>query len=145
MSSLRIRESKFVHEPFKSGISVSDIPLALPVVSPSCFQSPILWGLILEQVPWGGCLIWDADPFLLWGELCGCDSPPAVVKGVDYTVSLPLFSSQCGLFFISLLIENLFIFRDSCSCSCCFGVFVGGNKFGIFLLCDLDLDLIKSN
>ena len=46
----------------------------------------------------------------------------------------------------SLLVENLFIFRDSCStCSSCFGVSVGRNKFWIFLLCDLDLDLIKSN
>lgn len=95
MSSLKLRESKFVHEPFKNAISVSHIPLALSDVSLSCFQSLILWGLILEQVPWGGCLIWDADPFLLWGgggHLCGYDSPPAVVKGVLTTLCLCLFS-----------------------------------------------------
>ena len=39
VSSLRLGESKFVHQPFKSGISVSHTPLALPDVKPGIMGS----------------------------------------------------------------------------------------------------------
>lgn len=43
-SVLELRESKFVHKPFKCGVSISYSPSALLNVSPTDFQCRMLWG-----------------------------------------------------------------------------------------------------
>ena len=63
----------------------------------------------------------------------------------DYISSVPLLPS-CGLFFISLLVEDLFgsvavfIFIDGCSTvTCDFGVLGRRGELRVFLLCHLGL------
>lgn len=70
--------SEFVPVPFKRGISISFSLLALLELSPTHFQSQMLWGLIfLVQEEWA-CLIYDLNPLLLREDsLCVGDIPPA--------------------------------------------------------------------
>ena len=108
---LGLGASEFVHKPFKSRVLVSHSPLALPDISPTGFQSYILWKIIfLVQDPRIGSPTWSLDPSLLGGTPAAGDISPLVVAapGVPRPCVCPSYPYQCGLFFISSVIENLF-------------------------------------
>ena len=113
-SVLGLRAYEILHVPFKSGVSVSYSPSALPKMSPTGFQSQMFWGLIsLMQDPQVGCPIWGSDPcslgrismvviFLhLW-----ITNPGMWILTISHLC--PFYLSCYGSFFMSLAAENFF-------------------------------------
>ena len=114
-SALGLRESKFVCNPLKNRVSVSHTPPALPDISPTGFQTQILWVFIFPvQVSQAGepdvelrPLAPQWGPLWLWYPSCLWVAKPGVWVLIRPHLC-PSYPSQWGLFFISLGIENLF-------------------------------------
>lgn len=106
-SVLQFRVCETLCTPFKSGISVSYITLALLNVSFSDFQTGILELVFLHKNPRLGNLIWSLDPSLLREVFYGCDVSHILVldPGVwilmtlhlfPYYLWLPVYIFSCG-------------------------------------------------
>ena len=110
-SVLGLRVSEFVCVSCKREVLASYSRSAALDISPTGFQSQMLWGLVfLVQIPWTGepdvglrLLTCPGGPSQL-----GCPSHLWIAMwGLWVLTRLHLCSSLCGFFFISLVVENL--------------------------------------
>ena len=106
-SVLGLRESEFVHKPFKRGVLVSHSSLAFPNVSPTGFQIQ-LWGLIFLVLVSGlWCPMWGWNSSLLREVLQVCDIHLAFEFPARGMGSPPTHLNEV-FFFIFLIVEELF-------------------------------------
>ena len=123
-------------------VSVSHIPLALLNIILTGFQSCTLLGLVSWCRSSGlGIPMWGSDPLLIRGDHhCVVISLPLVVAVPSVWVLTRLHCAPTShLNILSCRKSVLLVFRSfSEICSYRFGVFVGGGKLRIFLLCFLD-------
>lgn len=75
---LELRVNEFLHEPFESGVSISNSPLALLDINPAGFQNKISWGFIFPGMSPGRRLLMESSNHLLFGRIHEfVISPPA--------------------------------------------------------------------
>ena len=154
-SALGLRESEFVHNPFKIRVSVSPTPPALQDVSPTSFQSQLLWRFIfLVQVLQAG----DPDvglrslgpqwgPLWLWYSLLlSCQARGMCVLTRPHLWS-PIHHNGAFSFYILsyrkyvLWVFKLFLGIVILYIVIVFCVSAGGGELKILLLHNLDLTL----
>lgn len=152
ISVLSLGAREIVCGPFKSRVFVSYSSPAIPDLSPTDYQSQVLWGLIFpvqiprQRVPdmelepltsqGGPWCLWYPSPLWVTTPTFGfqpdCVTAPPAFLNVAFSLYLWLRKS-CST---SLQV----ILWESCSiCACGLGMSMGGGELRIFLLCDLPL------